>query len=102
MATSRASPATAAIYNDNRLVGSSATTAQSNFDPQARLYRAIAAMAAIRRSDPALSRGEQVVRAYGDSPGLFALSRRSPSGGGETLALFNSSTEPLTASVIVD
>jgi hypothetical protein len=59
-------------------------------------------MAAIRKSDPALSRGEQVVRAYGDSPGLFALSRRAPSGGGETLALFNSSTAPLTASVIVD
>jgi glycosidase len=95
-------PSKVAVYNDNKLVGSSATTAQSNFDPQARLYRAIAALAALRRSDPALSRGEQVVRAYGDSPGLFALSRRASSGGGETLALFNSSTAAVSANVVVD
>jgi glycosidase len=95
-------PSKVAVYNDNKLVGSSATTAQSNFDPQAKLYRAIAALAALRRSDPALSRGEQVVRAYGDSPGLFALSRRAPSGGGETLALFNSSTAAVSANVVVD
>jgi neopullulanase len=91
-----------AVYNDNKLVGSAATTAQSNFDPEAKLYRAIAALAAIRRSDPALSRGEQVVRSAGDSPGLFALSRRAPSGGGETLALFNSSTTAVAANVVVD
>jgi glycosidase len=95
-------PSKVAIYNDNRLVGSPATTAQSNFDPQSKLYRAIAALAAIRRGDPAIRRGEQVVRAYGDSPGLFALSRRAPSGGGETLALFNNSTAPITANVVVD
>jgi len=90
-----------AVYNDNKLVGSSATTATANFDPRSSLYRAIAALAAIRRSDPALSRGEQVVRAYGDAPGLFALSRLAPSGGGETLALFNSSTSPVTANIVV-
>jgi glycosidase len=95
-------PSKVAIYNDNKLVGSSATTAQSNFDPQSKLYRAIAAMAAIRRSDPPLSRGEQVVRAAGDSPGLFAISRRAPSGGGETLALFNTSNAIVTANVVVD
>jgi glycosidase len=95
-------PSKVAVYNDNRLVGSTATTAQSNFDPQAKLYRAIAALAAMRRADPALSRGEQVVRAAGDAPGLFALSRRAPSGGGETLALFNNSTSPVAANVVVD
>jgi glycosidase len=91
-----------AVYNDNKLVGSGSTTARPNFDPQARLYRAIAAMAAIRRSDPALSRGEQVIRAYGDRPGLFALSRRAPSGGGETLVLFNTGAAPVEAAVSVD
>jgi glycosidase len=95
-------PSRVAIYNDNKLVGSNATTAQSNFDPQARLYRAISALAAIRRADPALSRGEQAVRAYGDSPGLFALTRRPPSGGGETLILFNTSTSRTVASIVVD
>ena len=94
-------PSRVAVYNDNRLVGASATTAQSNFDPQARLYRAIASLAAIRRSDPAISRGDQRVLASGDSPGLLALSRRAPSGGGETLALFNNSTAPVAANVAV-
>jgi glycosidase len=94
-------PSKVAVYNDNKLVGSAATTAQANFDARARLYREIAALAAIRRGDPALSRGEQVVRAHGDSPGLFALSRLAPSGGGETLALFNSSTAPVAANIAV-
>jgi len=91
-----------AVYNDNKLVGSNATTATANFSTDAPLYRAIAGMAAIRKADPALSKGDQVVRAYGDTPGLFALSRRAPSGGGETLAVFNSSTKPIVAQVQVD
>lgn len=95
-------PSRVAVYNDNKLVGSSATTAAANFDTDARLYRAIAAMAAIRRADPAIRRGEQVVRAAGDSPGLLALSRLAPSGRGETVALFNNSAAPVAANVIVD
>ncbi|HEX8573253.1 MAG TPA: alpha-amylase family glycosyl hydrolase [Allosphingosinicella sp.] len=95
-------PSKVAIYNDNKLVGSSATTAQSNFDPQSRLYRSITALAAIRRSDPALSRGEQLIRAAGDSPGLLAISRRAPSGGGETLVAFNTSTAPIEAHISTD
>ncbi len=95
-------PSRVAVYNDNKLVGSTATTAESNFDRQAPLYRAIAEMAALRKSDPALRSGDQLVRSYGDTPGLFALSRRAPSGGGETLAVFNTSTAPITAHVQVD
>ena len=91
-----------AIYNDNKLVGSSATTARANFDTRTPLYRALAGMAAIRRADPALRTGDQIVRAYGDKPGLFALSRRAPSGGGETLAVFNSGTTPISANVQVN
>jgi glycosidase len=95
-------PSKVAVYNDNKLVGSAATTAMSNFDPQAALYRVIAGMAALRRSDPALRGGEQIVRAAGDAPGLFAFSRRAPSGGGETLAIFNTGTTPIEAQVQVD
>jgi glycosidase len=91
-----------ATYNDNKLVGSAATTAKSNFDGASPLYRAISHMAAIRRSDPALSSGEQVVRAYGEKPGLYAISRRAPSGGGETLIAFNTGTTPVAAQVVVD
>ena len=95
-------PSKVAVYNDNTLVGSPATTAASNFDTQAPLYRAIASLAALRKADPALRRGEQVVRAAGDAPGLFAFSRLAPSGGGETLAVFNTSTKPISANVAVD
>jgi hypothetical protein len=49
-----------------------------------------------------LRRGEQVVRAYGDTPGLFALSRRAPSGGGETLVAFNTSASAISANVQID
>ncbi|WP_225421305.1 alpha-amylase family glycosyl hydrolase [Sphingomonas parva] len=91
-----------ASYNDNRLVGTSATTAQVSFGQDGPLYRAIAAMAALRKSDPALSRGEQIVRAYAETPGLFALSRRAPSGGGETLVVFNTGTSAIGANIAVD
>ncbi|HWH17659.1 MAG TPA: alpha-amylase family glycosyl hydrolase [Allosphingosinicella sp.] len=91
-----------AVYNDNRLIGSGATTAEANFDRQAPLYRAISKMAAIRAADPALRSGDQLVRNYGDTPGLFALSRRAPVGGGETLVAFNTSSAPIAAQVTVD
>jgi glycosidase len=95
-------PSKVAIYNDNKLVGTSATTAASNFDTASPMYRALARMAQIRKSDPALSLGEQVVRASSDTPGIFAISRRAPSGGGETLAVFNTGTAPISTHVQVD
>ena len=95
-------PSRVAVYNDTRLVGSNASTASSNFDAGSPLYRAIAGMAALRKGDPALSRGDQIVRLYGDEAGLFAFSRLAPSGGGETLAVFNTGTVPLVANVQVD
>lgn len=95
-------PSQVASYNDNDLVGTDATTAETNFDRQHPLYRAIAGMAKVRASDPALRSGDQIVRAYGDEPGLFAFSRRLPDASGETLAVFNTSTRPITAQVQVD
>jgi glycosidase len=91
-----------ASYNDDRLVGSAATTAQPSFRTDSALYRAIARLARIRRDDPAIRSGEQLVRAAGDKPGLFAFSRRAPSGGGETLIAFNTSTAAVAANVVVD
>lgn len=95
-------PSQVATYNDNDLVGTDATTAQANFDRSHPLYRAIAGMAEVRAADPALRSGDQVVRAYGDEPGLFAFSRRLPGGAGETLAVFNTGTKPIVAQVQVD
>jgi glycosidase len=91
-----------AVYNDNKLVGSRATTATSSFRADHPLYRAIANLAAIRAATPALRRGDQKLRFAGDGPGLFAMSRHDPATGREVLLLFNSSTAPVTQNIEVD
>jgi glycosidase len=91
-----------ASYNAIKLVGSDATTAQSSFNPQHPLYRAIAGLAALRHEHAALRRGRQVVRFASDKPGLFAASRFDPADRHEILIAFNTSTEPLSANVEVD
>jgi glycosidase len=91
-----------AAYNGIKLVGTGATTAQSSFHPDHPLYRAIARLAALRRDHAALRRGRQLVRAAGDRPGLFAVSRFDPVDGHELLIAFNTSTEAIAANVEVD
>ena len=93
-------PSRTASYNDNRLVGTSATTAASNFDTSHPIYRAIAGMSAIRAATPALRRGRQIVRNYVETPGLFAFSRLY--GKSEVLIAFNTGASPLRANVEVD
>ncbi|HPU14956.1 MAG TPA: alpha-amylase family glycosyl hydrolase, partial [Polymorphobacter sp.] len=91
-----------ASYNDNKLVGSAATTAQSSFNTASPLYREIAALAALRQATPALRRGTQVVRAWGEAPGLFAVSRFDSVTGQEVLVAFNTATTPIDANVEVE
>lgn len=89
-----------AIYNDNRLVGSSGSTATDNYDTAAPLYRAIAAMAAIRQANPELRRGRHVVRTSSAEPGLFAFSRILD--GREALVVLNTSTSAQSANIDVE
>jgi len=89
-----------ASYNDNRLVGTAARTAQSKFDTSHPIYRAIAAMSALRTATPALRRGRQIVRNYVETPGLFAFSRLHE--GHEVLVAFNTGPAPLRANVEVE
>ncbi len=91
-----------ASYNDNRLIGTTATTARANFDPAHPVYLEIARLARLRRATPALTRGRQVIRAYGDGPGLLAVSRFDPVTGREVLLAFNTSAQVLTAPVEID
>jgi glycosidase len=95
-------PSRVASYNEERLLGSSATTAQSNFATDHPLYRQIAQLARIRTSHRALTRGFQQVRYSSDKPGLFAVSRFDPASGREMLLLFNTSTVPIEQNVVVD
>jgi glycosidase len=89
-----------ASYNDNKLVGTNATTATSNFVTSHPIYRALADMARVRAAEPALRQGRQVLRARGEKPGLFAVSRIL--NGREVLVAFNTSTAPIEANVEVD
>lgn len=91
-----------ASYNDEKLIGTTATTARSSFDEHHPLYEEIAALAKLRTHTPALTRGRTAVRASGDKPGLFAVSRFDPRTGREVLVAFNTSTAPISANLLVE
>lgn len=91
-----------ATYNEDRLLGSSNTTAQANFNQQHPLYTTIAKLAKIRRGSTALRRGETVVRNYAEGPGLFAFSRIDHVSGEEVLTVINTSNAPLSANVEIN
>ncbi|MDR7115900.1 alpha-amylase family glycosyl hydrolase [Caulobacter sp. BE254] len=88
----------AAYAADRRVDGGSA--AGDHFATDGALYPAISAMARLRTAEPALRRGRQVVRAAGDKPGLFAVSRMAEAR--EVLVAFNTGLTPITAQVEVD
>ncbi len=89
-----------ASYNDNRLVGTRATTATDSFRTDGPLYRRIAEMARFRAGHPALRSGRQLVRAQSDKPGLLAFSRLAD--GAEYLVVYNTGVTPVTAQVEVE
>ncbi|OZA93069.1 MAG: hypothetical protein B7X57_06220 [Erythrobacter sp. 34-65-8] len=99
-------PSRTAEYLDNDLAGTDATHAQGNFNPDHPIYRAIAAMAAIRHAEPALRRGEQLVRhaqidaANGGS--VLVISRMAPDNSGEIVIAFNAGNDDSTVAFPVD
>ena len=95
-------PSVTAVYNDNNLVGTDATTAQSNFDTNHPLYREIAVLARARSASPALRRGLSTVRAFAETaPGLLAVERHDPVSGQRVLLAFNTGAAPLSQHVEV-
>ena len=91
-----------AVYNDNRLLGTSKTTATASFDTKHPLFRQIATLAKLRRDTPALTRGRQLLRLREDKPGVLAISRFDPTSGREVVLAFNTSAQPLTRQVQVE
>ncbi len=91
-----------ATYNDNKLIGSSATTATASFGQTHPLFEDIAKLSRLRLATPALTRGKQVLRARSDEAGLVALSRFDPATGAEVLVAFNTSDKPVTQNVQVE
>jgi glycosidase len=85
-----------ATYNDQSLLGTTATTATASFNSQHPLYLQVKALAALRGAQAGLRHGRQIVRAQSETPGLFAVSRFD-NVGGEILVAFNTSMRPITA-----
>ncbi len=95
-------PSKTAVYNDNDLIGTDKTTADSNFDESHPLYKSVAELARLRQAKVALRRGAQIIRSYDEKPGLFAVSRIDPATGQEIVIAFNTSNAPLKANIAVD
>jgi len=95
-------PSKVAAYNDNDLIGTTATTASANFDRSHPLYRHIATLAEVRRSTPALTDGLTKIRSFTDKPGLLVLSRFDPQTGKEVVLAFNTGPETVTKLVTID
>ncbi len=96
-------PSKVAIYNDNALIGTAATTAASNFDQKHPLYRAFAEMGRAYKAHPALRNGRLVVRrSEKESGGLFALSRFDAVTGDEYIFVANLGLAPREAYIEVD
>lgn len=93
-------PSKVTVYNDNDLIGTDATTADSNFDTEHPLYQAIALYANVRRQHRALRRGIQLHRyAAAEGPGIYAFSRIDPIEKIEYVVAFNNREEDCTALV---
>jgi glycosidase len=65
------------------------------------LFRAIREMISVRKQNPALQRGIQIVRYADEKPGIFAVSRVDRERREEMLAVFNNSGETNTANIKV-
>jgi glycosidase len=85
-----------ATYADDRRIGSAA----GPFDTGADMYRRIAEMSRVRAADPRLRRGAVKVRVADQTPGVLAISRLDAAG--ETLVVFNTSTEARQVNVPVE
>lgn len=95
-------PSVTEVYLDNDLIGTDATVGNENFDTSHPFYRAIGDMARIRVAEPALRRGDQIVRLSEHDGQAFVMSRLDLDDSGEIVVAFNSGTEDRTVSFAVD
>lgn len=94
-------PSQVAVYNDNDLIATDATTAESNFDTDHPLYRAIAEMAALYHDHELLRRGKQVMRLTELDGGAMVFSRIDEEGR-EAVIVMNFGNEARQVNALVD
>ncbi|MEM9573070.1 MAG: alpha-amylase family glycosyl hydrolase [Pseudomonadota bacterium] len=95
-------PSQTDLYNDNDLIATDATTADSNFDTNHPLYLAIKSFADIRTKEPALRRGEQITRLAHREDSVFAFSRIDYAAGTEVVVAINAETIEQKINVAID
>jgi glycosidase len=95
-------PSQTDLYNDNDLIGTDATTAESNFDTSHPLYLAIKSFADIRTHEAALRRGEQITRLAHRESSVFAFSRIDYETGTEVVVAINAETSEQKINIAVD
>jgi pullulanase-type alpha-1,6-glucosidase len=84
-------------YVADPMIGTDRTHAVDQYDPNHPLYRAIAALGALRQANPALRDGAQVTRYAVNGPGIFAFSRVDPAQRVEYVVAVNNTTSAQTA-----
>jgi glycosidase len=89
------------IYNDNDLLGTRQTTADSNFDTGHPLYQYFKQLGTIYRQHPTLRHGDQHVRYADEKEGIIAWSRVDPKERTEYLVVFNNAGVEKRASIPV-
>ncbi|SFF84487.1 alpha-1,6-glucosidases, pullulanase-type [Actinoplanes philippinensis] len=88
-----------ADYLDDDLIGTDRTHAVDNYDTSHPVYRTIAALAKLRKENPALVTGIQQTRYAADGPGVFAASRIARDGSRkEYVVAVNNATTAQTVS----
>jgi alpha-amylase len=86
-------------YNDDDLIGTDATTAESNFDPSHPLYRTVSRLSAVTARHPALRNGTQQSRYADEGPGVFAFTRLDRRTRHEYVVALNDAETAKTASI---
>ncbi|MFJ4520147.1 pullulanase-type alpha-1,6-glucosidase [Streptomyces sp. NPDC088810] len=86
-----------ADYLDDDEIGTDRTHAGAAYDTKAPLYRQIAALAKLRKANPALTDGVQTERYAADGPGVYAFTRTDARSGQEYVVAFNNAGEQKTA-----
>jgi len=86
-------PSLVDVYNDNALIGTKRTTADSNFDTQHPLYQSLNALSKVRFAHKSLRRGEHINRIVNDEKRVYGFSRIMPSDMIDHLVVFNFSNQ---------
>ncbi|MFC8364102.1 pullulanase-type alpha-1,6-glucosidase [Streptomyces griseorubiginosus] len=85
-------------YLDDDEIGTTRTHTSDAYDTKAPLYRQIAALAGLRKANPALTDGVQEQRYAADGPGIYAFSRTDAKTGQEYVVALNNAAEAKSAS----